>query len=365
MMHLILAPMNDRSVKFRQKNKSSVFLLLAIILLSLPVSSQDNIRSRYRSDIRIMFYNVENLFDTIDCNLNDDEFLPGGERRWNRYKYKHKLENIFKVIVLSGKQKAPDIIGLCEIENINVLNNLIHNTYLSRENYRTVYADSNDERGIGVGLMYKADFKLIGNELWFPVSIDGDTLTTRSVLYVTLTDSYDTLHIVVTHWPSRRGGVSATEKERRVVASLIRDNFDRLAEIYGSDIKFILMGDLNSDPQSESVTSVLGVKNINETPDPIELYSLDCSYSGNASGSYKYQGTWVGFDQIIISGGFFYTTSGYRYVTGSYRVIDHLLLLTEDLRYRGLKPYSTWVGPVYHGGFSDHLPVVLDLELNH
>ncbi len=353
--------MNDKPVKILQKNSRLCVFVLTVIILSQFVTAQDNINASYRSSIRIMFYNIENLFDTIDCDLNDDEFLPYGERRWNRYKYYRKLENIFKVIVLSGNQKSPDIIGLCEIENINVLNSLVHSTYLEKENYLTVYADSYDKRGIGVGLLYKADFELIGNELWYPVDADGDTLSTRSVLHVTLSDNYDTLHIVVTHWPSRRGGVSATEKNRKVVASLIRDNYNRLTELNGPDMKFVIMGDLNSEPESETVTRVLGVKKNSGPPDLTGLYSPECSYSGNALGSYKYQGTWVSFDQFIISGSIIYPASGYRYIAGSYRVVDNLLLLIEDSRYRGLKPYSTWVGPVYKGGFSDHLPVVLDL----
>ncbi|MCD4770000.1 MAG: endonuclease/exonuclease/phosphatase family protein [Bacteroidales bacterium] len=338
--------------------------MLAVIVLSQTVSAQNNSSSGYRSSIRIMFYNIENLFDTIDCNLNDDEFLPEGERRWNRYKYYRKLENIFKVIVMCGNQKSPDIIGLCEVENINVLNDLIHFTYLEKENYKPLYADSYDERGIGVALLYKTGFKLVGNELWYPVGSDGDTLTTRSVLHVTLSDKYDTLHIVVSHWPSRRGGVSATEKDRRVVASLIRDNINRIIESCGTDVKFVIMGDFNSDPQSETVTRLLGVGNINGSPDHTGLYSPECSYSGSAAGSYKYQGTWVSYDQIVISGSILFPASGYRYIAGSYRVFDNLLLLTEDLRYKGLKPYSTWVGPVYKGGFSDHLPVIIDLGVH-
>jgi endonuclease/exonuclease/phosphatase family metal-dependent hydrolase len=315
-----------------------------------------------QDSVRLMFYNVENLFDTINSSKIDEEFLPSGSRRWNTYKYFRKLNNIYKVIVLAGDKMPPDIIGLCEVENARVMQDLINKTYLSKQSYGICYAESADERGIGNGLLInRSRFDLIEEETWYPLNNSGDTLKTRSILYAKIKDDIDTLHIIVTHWPSRRGGVMATEPGRIDVAGMIRSKCSELMKETQNRAKIIIMGDLNSDPDSETITRILGVQMIGNEISDTSLYCLHDPFL-EGSGSYKYQGNWFMFDQIIVSGSLLGNTGGYSTSKELFRVVDDKNLLTEDNAYKATKPYSTWSGFKYSGGFSDHLPVVLDLK---
>jgi len=314
--------------------------------------------------IRVAFYNVENLFDTIDSSLDDDEFLPGGARRWNSSKYFRKINNIFKVIVLCGEWSPPDIIGLCEVENFEVLQDLINRTPLKQLPYTPLFAISADSRGIGVGLLFNHErFDLLGKELWYPVNNTEDTIKTRSVLSVTLGDMYDTLDVIISHWPSMRGGVMATDDLRREVAAMIRENVEKKLK-NRSRSKVLIMGDFNCVPGSETMTEWLGTLPISSHIQPEELYNLSSGIECKTGGTYKFQGNWDMLDQIIVSGTLLESAYGYRVAERNCIVVSDDVLLTEDTRYRGQKPFSTFSGYDYTGGYSDHLPVILDLILN-
>lgn len=310
-----------------------------------------------------MFYNVENLFDTIDSPLNDNDFLPSSDRKWNTYKYFSKIRNLAKVIVASGSWGAPDLVGMCEVENENVLQDLVSLTLLKREEYNTLYAASADKRGIGVALIYKEKLKLISSELFYPVFPNGDTIYTRSVLLATMECGIDTLHIMVSHWPSRRGGASLTDPLREYVASLIREIVDNVAAGKTGN-KFIIMGDFNCNHDSYILSEILMVNNIlNNKYNTESLISIQPANSRADIGTYKYQGRWNNFDQLLISSSLLHTKSGLRYNASSLKVLDNDNIMVEDKSFRGLKPKSTWSGPVYMGGYSDHLPIVFKLGL--
>jgi len=314
--------------------------------------------------IRVVFYNVENLFDTTNSNLDDEEFLPDGVRRWNSGKYFRKINNIFKVIALCGEWSPPDIIGLCEIENYEVLQDLIVRTPLNQLPYEPLFAPSADDRGIGVGLLYNNErFDILGKDIWYPVSNELDTIRTRSVLSVTLSDMYDTLDIIITHWPSMRGGVTATDNLRRGVAVMIRDNVEKKLENRNGG-KILILGDFNCAPGSETITDWLGALPISSHIEQNSLYNLSANMVCKTGGSYKFQGNWDMLDQIIASGSLLEPVNGYRLVERNCHVVTDDVLLIEDGRYRGRKPFSTWSGYNYTGGYSDHLPVILDLILN-
>ncbi|MBS0010062.1 MAG: endonuclease/exonuclease/phosphatase family protein [Bacteroidales bacterium] len=305
----------------------------------------------------IMFYNVENLFDTLDSDLDDDEFLPSSPRRWNSYKYYRKLHNIFKVIALcSDEMRAPDIIGLCEVENAVVLRDLCEKTYLRRENYDFIISDGRDQRGIKTALLFRQDkLGLISSESWDPVDAEGKYMATRAVLYGRFQFMDDSLDIMVAHWPSRRGGVMASEAQRKAVAAFTREKADSL----GAGRKLIIMGDLNDEPNSESVSQTLGAAAY--THGNAGLVNT-ASENNDARGTYKYQGLWYSFDQVILSSSLFRADSGLNYAGESFRIVYEDALLTEDLTYKGFRPFSTWWGYNYTGGFSDHLPVRLWLD---
>lgn len=351
----------------RRKNKSSVKVvyLFVIPLLFLLVSPALSIAG-YAQEKTFMFYNVENLFDTIDCNLNDDEFLPSSPRKWGTYRYYNKLNNLFKVIVAANGWELPTVIGLCEIENKDVLDDLLRFTYLSRHHYKAIYSDSKDSRGIGVAMLVDtSSFNILDKRILFPLDEMGEFMDTRSVLTTRLADKIDTLTVFVTHWPSRWGGVAATNPLREKVAAVIATEIDSVIMRYGVDEKIIIMGDLNSEPDDPAVTVALGATSCNSDSVRGLLCNISRFDKQSHYGSYKYRGTWSLFDQIIVSGSFINSFSGYYIRRDSYRIFSDSFLLVPDETYNGFKPLRTWNGPAWLGGYSDHLPVLVTLTPLH
>ncbi len=333
-----------------------ILVLPAIVFTVLITGGNGYHNTGEKTDI--MFYNVENLFDTIDSDLDDDEFLPYAERNWNTWKYFRKLNNIFKVLALGGTDmKCPDIIGLCEIENESVLNDLCTFTGLSRDEYDFVASGGNDTRGIKTALLYnKKTSRLLHSESWEPVTEKGTYLITRAVLYAALSTGTDTLHIIACHLPSRRGGVLESDKRRKEVASFIKMKIDSL----GPRKKIVIMGDMNDEPQSVSVSTILSA--VQSDKASLNDLLINVSKAGNSiPGTYKYRGTWYLFDQFIISGSMLQAEKGICYLKDSYRIIDNPSILKEDLSYKGYYPAGTWRGYRYAGGFSDHLPVAISI----
>lgn len=337
-------------------------LLLPVFLIGIIILPGSVLKTGSQAggenDLDIMFYNVENFFDTIDSDLDDDEFLPLSPRKWDSYKYYSKLNNVYKVILLCGRDmSSPDIIGLCEVENEKVLEDLCKKTYLYRDGYDYLISAGMDERGINTALLFKRDIlQLISSASWYPVNEDGTYMVTRAVLYSRLKYGDDTLDIIVCHWPSRRGGAIESENRRKSVASFIKEKVDSL----GIDRNIIIMGDLNDEPGSDSVYNVLKAVYEGEERNNDDLVNTGSTYK-NGEGSYKYQGSWYLFDQIVLSSSLYRSEDGLYYEKQSYRIVNREVLLTEDTSYRGLRPYSTWWGYRYTGGFSDHLPVTIRL----
>jgi len=350
--------MRNNQVKMPGKNKLLIPLILAGVIILTAGDLRTGSQTVKKKVLDIMFYNVENLFDTIDSDLDDDEFLPKSPRRWNSYKYYRKLNNIFKVIALSGRDmSSPDAIGLCEIENYRVLKDLCEKTYLSRDNYSYVISEGKDDRGINTALIFKEDvLSLISCTSWCPVYEDGTYMETRAILYSSFTYGPDTLDIIVCHWPSRRGGAIESANRRKRVAYFLKRKIDSL----GRDRKIIIMGDLNDEPDSDSVHEALQAKEAGKERSNNILVNTASGYV-DAMGSYKYQGTWYMFDQVILSTSLYHSERGLYYEKQSFRIVNKDALLTEDNSYKGFRPYSTWWGYEYTGGFSDHLPVTVSL----
>ena len=314
--------------------------------------------------MRIMFYNVENLFDTYDDSLKvDEEFTTEGVRHWSKGRYYKKLNNISKVMTAIGQWELPEIVGLCEIENRFVLEGLIKQTALKKYPYRIIHKESPDRRGIDVGLLYRKDkFTPIEYEavkITFPFDANRPT---RDILYVKgYNHSNDTLHIFVNHWPSRWGGQIETDRKRVYVASILRHKVDSL---FKEDINpnIIIMGDLNDYPDNKSVKEALNAKNkfdiiINE-----ELYNLAYYLQEEkGKGTHKYQGEWGVLDQIIVSGSLLNQKNNIHMTVNDAHVFDAPFLLEPDEHFVGSKTFRTYVGFKFHDGFSDHLPVYLDL----
>lgn len=308
---------------------------------------------------RIMFYNVENLFDTHDDSLTDDnDFLPDGIMRWNKSRYYKKINSIYKVILASGDWEPPQIVALCEIENKNVLENLIYDTYLSKFNYGIVHEDSPDRRGIDVCLIFrKENVKIVHYKYWIPGGKKNKSFNSRSILYVKALIGADTLHLIVNHWPSRRGGVLSGEENRNEIASLIGEKIDSINRSYLSAAKILIIGDFNCTPEDQEIKNLLlSVDNGNT------LINLSEKISQMGSGTYRYQGSWEMIDQMIVSKQLLYAVSGVYTEPDLFKIFKPDFLLKKDPKYPGMTPFSTYRGYKYQGGFSDHLPIFLDLK---
>lgn len=316
--------------------------------------AQDN----YKNPVRFMFYNVENLFDVVDDTLkNDDEFLPEGTMRWNYSRYDKKITSLYKTIVAAGEWSPPEVIAFSEIENRDVLEDLIYGTYLSKFNYRILHEDSPDPRGIDVCLIYRANrVSVIKFEYWIPSDLSRSEFKTRNILYAKLAVNSDTLHLLINHWPSRRGGVLAGEDLRMKIASMVRSKADSLNLLSGSKAKVIIMGDFNCTPDDEAMQLLSGNKK-----ESIILVNLSEAIDSGGQGTYRYKGTWEMIDQVVVSEELLTCKSGAFSDFGSIKIFRPGFLLGRDPDYPGFMPLSTYRGYRYYGGTSDHLPVLLNI----
>jgi len=309
-----------------------------------------------------MFYNVENLFDTIDNPSKDDnEFLPHGSRHWNNFKFYRKINRIAQVVVAAGEGDYPSVIGLCEIENQDVLESLLFHTPLNKLDYQIIHKESPDNRGIDVAFLYrKGKFKPTSFDAIPVINPKDNKFRTRDILYVKGMIGKDTVHFFVNHWPSKYGGVGATKPLRALAASTLKHKTDSLL-IYNQKSNIIIMGDFNDTPSDVSIKEVLGVKTPAGNIASNSLYNLALPLAQKGKGTNKYQGKWSLIDQIIVSGnllkgGKLETTSD------SFQIFSPDFLLESDEANLGKKLNRTYEGFKYHGGFSDHLPVFIDLK---
>lgn len=360
--------MTKRHTVILSKILVPLFLFFGSIVLLGFVSSPEALnefdnRTGERGALRIMFYNVENLFDTEnEPGKNDDEFTPEGTRYWTTYRLWQKLVSIYKVIAAAGSWDAPEVIGLCEVENRFVLEALRDQTPLRNIPYKIIHRHSPDARGIDVALMYRSDKITIIDSAFFTIVFPNDPgVKTREILYVCGVSMSDTLHFFVNHWPSRLGGASA-EQNRNHSGMVLRTKVDSLFML-NRNAKIIIMGDFNDEPVDRSLTEGLGAIT-REGKDADKLYNLMAPLKQTSSlGSHKYQGQWTILDQFIVSGSLLQQKKGLFTNFYAARILMEDFLLTEDEVYSGIRPFRTYDGYRYAGGFSDHLPVILDLYI--
>jgi len=337
--------------------------VILFLILSQDLPGQHIAGEEKRGDLRIMFYNVENYFDTLDNSITrDEEYTPGSDKNWNGYKYYIKTNHIFKTIAAIGGMRPPEIIGFAEIENDSVLRKLIYSTGLSKYPYGIIHYDSPDQRGIDVGMIYRKDILNLVSSRRFSISFPDDpSKRTRDILYGKfLCNRSDTLHILVNHWPSRWGGKKRSEPARKHVAGVLRHKKDSILQ-QNNCANIIVMGDFNDNPEDESIREVLGAKPAKEGAHCSELVNMTAPDKTNAKGSYRYKAHWDTYDQIMVSGSLILGESSRLHCPDKMKIADLYFLLEEDTKYGGVKPKRTYKGPHYHGGFSDHLPVYIDV----
>lgn len=333
-------------------------LFILLLLIPMPAATQPY--------YRIMFYNVENLFDTQDNPQNNDQdFLPNSPRSWTASRYNKKINEIAKVIIAIGRWQPPELIGLCEVENRQVLLDLSQKSPLKKADYGIIHRDSPDERGIDVALLYRKerftpiDYQHI--EVHFPFNPDDRT---RDLLYVHgHTPDNDSLHLFICHWPSQRGGRKASQPKRQHVAQIIRRQIDSLQQTYRHPA-IIIMGDLNTFPQARPLIHDLkATDHLPEAYLPDSLYNLSTAcFKRHKTGTHKYSGHWQMLDQIIVSGSLLNQQQALYTSPEDMHIFAPPFLLEADKRYMGYQPKRCYRGPAYHGGFSDHLPVFLNFS---
>ncbi len=328
-------------------------LITIFIAFSAIVFSQENI-----SEIScVAFYNLENLFDTIDSpNTNDKDFLPDGRYAWTSEKYQNKLEHMSYAISQIGGTFAPEgpaVLGVSEVENRGVLEDLVKMPSLKEQNYGIVHYDSPDRRGIDVALLYNPKhFKVINSES-YRLNIETDTaFRTRDQLMVEGLLDGDKIYVIVNHWPSRYGGEALSRPKRLAAAALTKKISD---SILAKDInaKIIIMGDLNDDPTNESCKETLGAKASPKKVSEGELFNTTWPLFKKGIGSLAYRDNWNLFDQIIISSGLLNAEEGYKFYKAY--IFNKDFLIQQEGRYKGY-PLRTHAGGNYLNGYSDHFP---------
>ena len=312
--------------------------------------------------VRVVFWNVENLYDIYDDTTKlDNEFTSRGLMRWNYKRFHIKLNHVAKTLLAIGRWEPPGIIGLCEVENRFVMNKLIYESPLKPFGYRMIHHESPDLRGIDVALLYLPSKFRVFYSKPYKIDFPFDTAArTREILFVKgQVFNSDTLNILVNHWPSRRGGYAESQPRRDYVASVLRHLIDSLLS-GGPCANILVMGDFNDEPGSSSITDILHALPPDSLKNKSDLINLMYPFSGR-QGSHRYKGIWSLLDQFMVSANLLKHAGGLRLVPGSVGIFRGTFLLKEDRKYFGDKPFRTYNGLRYEGGFSDHLPVYLDL----
>lgn len=316
----------------------------------------------------VMFYNVENLFDTIPSpGVKDTEFTPDGPKKWNSAKYWHKMANLEEVFykVAQAERTFPAIIGVSEIENRNVLEDLAAMPKLAQANYQIVHYDSPEARGVDVAFFYRPDiFKYEGS---FPIKTVVPELPdfrTRDILSMWGTIDGQQFCFFVCHWPSRLGGQAASEFKRMGAAQTVRNAIDSIRTLR-PDTRFVLMGDMNDDPNNRSLAEVVGAKEKPSQLKPGDMFNPFWALYKAGIGSLAYNDVWNLFDNIVVSENLVDAPDGqlklYRKSKYYGYIFNKEFLLQKSGQYKGY-PLRTFVGDNFQGGYSDHFPVYILLS---
>lgn len=342
-----------------------MYLILILVLFIARIDSQAQTKP-----YSVVFYNLENLFDTIKSpGIYDEEFTPSGPKAWNSAKYWKKIANIEQVFyTMAGTFKSyPSVIGVVEIENRNVLEDVVAAPKLQRANYQIVHYDSPDARGVDVGLLYRPDqFKYEGSspiKLNFPEDPD---FKTRDILLAWGTMDGEKICFFVCHWPSRLGGQAASEPKRVAAARTVKHAVDSLLALR-PDTRIVIMGDMNDDPTNKSLSQVLGATGKIADLKPEGLFNPFFPMFKAGFGTLAYQDGWSLFDNIVVSGNFLDSKAGglklYKPEKNKYygNIFDRPFLRQATGQFKNY-PLRTFVGNSFQGGYSDHFPVYIFIE---
>jgi predicted extracellular nuclease len=337
------------------KPGSKILLPLFVLFLGATACQRPVSTSPATVTHTIAFYNLENLFDTEDDPAIDDaEFLPTSESRWTEERYQKKLVNMASVIETLGDADGPELLGVCEIENRKVLEDLIGTATLNQKGYDIIHVNSPDARGIDVGFLYKKSvFRPLSHQAIKPAYPDPE-FKTRDILVIKGLFLKDTVTILVNHWPSRRGGSEASEDKRLAAAASARKVVNDVLAANPKG-KVLLMGDFNDEPTDKSI-----LQGLQATANPTTangLLNAMAPLKAQGQGSYKYRSDWNMLDQIILSQGWL-ASGTVHYVPNSATIHKPENIQETEEKFKGA-PLRTYAGKKYLGGYSDHFPVYI------
>ena len=338
--------------------KTILFVMLAVMATSVAFAQKP---------YTVAFYNIENVFDLHnDPDTHDDEFTPEGEKQWNQYKYDHKMKNIERVLfdLASIQRDYPIVIGLSELENRSVLEEIVALPKLAPAKYRICHYDSPDARGIDCSFIYRADvFKLEGSDNIKLVVPGEPDFRTRDLVVMWGTIEGEPFYFLVSHWPSRRGGQFGSAHLREACASQIKALKDSVLA-KNPATKFIAMGDFNDDATDASIVEVMGAKGKIKDLKSGDFFNPFNAMLRAGLGTLAYQDSWNLFDNICVTE---------NLVTGSHgesklqrapkskfygNIFSRPYMIQQEGQYKGY-PLRTFVGNNFQNGFSDHLPVYI------
>jgi predicted extracellular nuclease len=365
--------MNMYRRKKMMKNKlfsKEIILLVCCILIAAWPGDSMNAQSQQRGnkkqqvnspvensspDFRVMFYNVENLFDTYDDpHKSDNDFLPNGSMRWTPSRYYRHLRKTAQVISAIGEWGTPALCGLCEVENDTVLTHLLNRTPLKEQHYSYCITTGRDVRGINNALLYQQDkFRYLGHSSE-QIAFTNKNRRSRDILHVwgELVHG-ERLDIFVCHFPSRSRGEKESEGDRIDAAKSLRRLCDSIFGI-NSNANIIVMGDFNDNPYDKSIQTL--TKGSRAKYNLINLFGNPAKL--NFGGSHKFRGEWSQLDQMMVS------RNWNKYLReGSPQIFVRSFLLSKKNSRGEQLPLRKYAGRVYKNGYSDHLPIVADFSL--
>ena len=362
--------------------------------------------------VRVAFWNMENFFDPfVDSTKAYNAFTEDGMQHWTKTRFYRKRNNMYKAILAMSENHSLGILGMCEVENEYVLSSLFEQTPLKKHNYRWVHYEGPDKRGIDPAIVYSLDhFQLVESAVIPYYNPEDTAYHSRDILYAKLVavspngagdrgslsamtphgetspegviaslgethsegviagltrnllQARDTIHVFVNHWPSRYSGELETVGSRSCSAAILRAKVDSIVDAApeGYRPKVIMMGDLNDCPTDPSVYDVLRARHPSEMVEDCYINLFGKNDGLGFEGTLKHQTDWQIFDQIIVTPSVM-DGEGLRYLEGSARIFHADFMLEDDETYHGKKLFRTYIGPRYFGGFSDHLPVYIDL----
>ncbi len=333
-------------------NKVSTLLFCCMFYMLVVKNLQGQDVNLKRDSFQIVFYNVENLFAPNSDVLKDNELSLIRVKSWNERKYQKKINMLSQAIITFSSYKFPEILALAEIENSKVLSDLMSSKIFKSSSYQVIHKDSPDRRGIDVGLLYDTNFIHVVHTEFIPVQLSPNVYS-RDILYVKAMLNNDSIHFFVNHWPSRYSGARNSVDKRKLAAEKLLAYCD---SIYHAEknAKIVLMGDFNDEPHDQSL------KMLTEHQFGQSMNKYLFNLMGDPKeklGTIKYQGRWFTFDQFIVSQPLFLDNGLTVSAETSIANIDFLLI--DDKKYLGFKPFRTYNGYKYIGGYSDHLPIKL------